>query len=87
MALVQDFAGRTGLSLSGPSLRPNTSELTARESQVLGLVADGLSNKEIGTQLFISAKTVSVHVSAIMRKLDAGSRTEAAKHARATSGL
>lgn len=87
VALVQDFAGRTGLSLSGPSLRPNTSELTARESQVLGLVADGLSNKEIGTQLFISAKTVSVHVSAIMRKLDAGSRTEAAKHARATSGL
>lgn len=87
VALVRDFAGRTGLNLSGPSLRPNTSELTARESQVLGLVADGLSNKQIGTQLFISAKTVSVHVSAIMRKLDAASRTEAARHAGAKSIL
>ncbi|WP_162182018.1 helix-turn-helix transcriptional regulator [Arthrobacter sp. PAMC 25486] len=81
-ALARDFATRSGLHIDGPSPRPNTLELTARESQVLGLVAEGLGNKQIGEQLFISAKTVSVHVSAIMRKLNATSRTEAANHAR-----
>ncbi|WP_300267497.1 helix-turn-helix transcriptional regulator [Microbacterium sp.] len=54
------------------------SDLTARELQVLELVAEGLSNKQIGERLFISAKTVSVHVSAILRKLGASTRTEAA---------
>ncbi len=81
-SLGKDFAIRTGLNLSGPSPRPNTAELTARDTQVLALVADGLSNKQIGAQLFISAKTVSVHVSSIMRKFDASSRTEAVNYAR-----
>lgn len=53
-------------------------ELTARERQVLDLVAEGLSNKQIGERLFISAKTASVHVSAILRKLGVATRTEAA---------
>ncbi|MDQ0643902.1 ATP-binding protein [Microbacterium murale] len=53
-------------------------ELTARERQVLELVAEGLSNKQIGERLFISAKTASVHVSAILRKLGVATRTEAA---------
>lgn len=53
-------------------------ELTARERQVLELVAEGLSNRQIGERLFISAKTASVHVSAILRKLGVGTRTEAA---------
>ena len=56
--------------------------LTARESEILKLVADGRSNGEIGKQLFISAKTVSVHVSNVMAKLGAGSRTEATALAR-----
>jgi DNA-binding NarL/FixJ family response regulator len=42
------------------------------------LLASGHSNKEIGTELFISPKTVSVHVSNILGKLGAASRTEAA---------
>ena len=52
-------------------------ELTARERQVLDLIAEGLSNKQIGERLYISGKTASVHVSAILRKLGASSRTEA----------
>ncbi|WP_230110744.1 helix-turn-helix transcriptional regulator [Microbacterium foliorum] len=52
--------------------------LTARELQVLELIAEGLSNRQIGDRLFISAKTVSVHVSAVLRKLEVGTRTEAA---------
>jgi DNA-binding CsgD family transcriptional regulator len=56
--------------------------LTPREREILALVADGRSNGEIGQQLFISAKTVSVHVSNVMAKLGASSRTEAAALAR-----
>jgi DNA-binding NarL/FixJ family response regulator len=48
----------------------------------LALVAEGRSNREIGLQLFISAKTVSVHVSNILAKLDATGRTEAVALAR-----
>ena len=58
--------------------------LTARELDVLRLVAVGRSNREIGAELFISDKTVSVHVSSILAKLGAASRTEAAAIARDT---
>ncbi|MCI0156185.1 AAA family ATPase [Leifsonia shinshuensis] len=51
--------------------------LTEREAQVLALIEQGLSNKQIGEALFISAKTASVHVSSILRKVGASSRTEA----------
>ncbi|GAA1935043.1 helix-turn-helix transcriptional regulator [Nocardioides marmoribigeumensis] len=57
---------------------PASTELTVREREILGLVAQGRTNGEIGKQLFISTKTVSVHVSNILAKLGAGSRTEAA---------
>ncbi|WP_435770732.1 helix-turn-helix transcriptional regulator [Nocardioides sp. SYSU DS0651] len=53
-------------------------QLTPRELEILALVAEGRSNGEIGKQLFISTKTVSVHVSNILGKLGAASRTEAA---------
>jgi DNA-binding CsgD family transcriptional regulator/tetratricopeptide (TPR) repeat protein len=56
----------------------HAASLTARESEILALVAAGRSNGEIGKQLFISTKTVSVHVSNILAKLGASSRTEAA---------
>ncbi|MFI0417365.1 ATP-binding protein [Spongiactinospora sp. 9N601] len=51
--------------------------LTPREVQVLRLVAEGRSNRDIAAELFISAKTVSVHVSNILAKLGVSSRTEA----------
>ena len=52
--------------------------LTAREFEVLRLVAAGRSNREIASELFISAKTASVHVSNILGKLGVTSRGEAA---------
>ena len=56
--------------------------LTPRESEIMRLVAAGRSNGEIARQLFIATKTASVHVSNILAKLGAGSRTEAAAIAR-----
>ncbi|MFC0222471.1 ATP-binding protein [Nocardioides zeicaulis] len=74
------------LTALGSSAAPVTSgdpvALTPREAEILALVAEGRSNGEIGKQLFISTKTVSVHVSNILAKLDAASRTEAAAVAR-----
>jgi len=52
--------------------------LSAREREVLALVADGRTNREIGEALFISTKTASVHVTHILDKLGVSSRTEAA---------
>jgi DNA-binding CsgD family transcriptional regulator len=56
--------------------------LTPREQEILALVALGRSNRQIGTQLFISAKTASVHVSNIIAKLGVAGRGEAVAVAR-----
>lgn len=63
--------------------RPAATGLTAREAEVLALLADGRSNGEIGRALFISTKTASVHVSNILAKLGVASRGEAVAVARA----
>jgi DNA-binding CsgD family transcriptional regulator len=52
--------------------------LTERERQVLALLAEGATNREIGATLFMAEKTASVHVSRILAKLNARTRTEAA---------
>ncbi len=56
-------------------------ELTRRERDVLRLLADGLSNEEIGARLFISAETVRTHIRKAMDKLGADTRTQAVARA------
>lgn len=55
----------------------STDALTGREVEVLGLVAEGVNNRDIATKLFISEGTVKSHIKSILAKLDATSRTEA----------
>jgi len=60
-----------------PQTRENPAGLTARELEVLALLADGLRNAQIAQRLVVSEKTVDHHVSAILRKLDVRTRGEA----------
>jgi two-component system NarL family response regulator len=60
---------------------PATAQLTARELQVLRLVAKGLSNREIAEELFISENTVKNHIRNMLEKLQMKSRMEAAMYA------
>ncbi len=55
-------------------------ELTPREREVLNMLAEGLSNKEIAWRMTISEHTVKFHVASIFAKLDASTRTEAVMH-------
>ena len=61
-----------------PSTQENPAGLTTRELEVLALVAEGLRNAEIAERLIVTRKTVDHHVSAILRKLDAPTRGQAA---------
>jgi DNA-binding CsgD family transcriptional regulator len=75
---ARDFAQRSRLILAGAEREPAIFGLTGRELEVLRLVAAGMSNRQIGGALFLSPKTVSVHVSHILTKLGVASRGEAA---------
>ena len=57
-------------------------ELTSREVEVLGLIAQGLSNQEIASRLYVSQKTVRNHVSNIFLKLQVADRAQAIVRAR-----
>ena len=85
---AEQAARRAGLNIASPSIdeapaRVHGSEgaqfgLTARELDVLRLITKGLSNRQIGTELFISGNTAGVHVSRILSKLGVATRTQAA---------
>jgi DNA-binding CsgD family transcriptional regulator len=84
---IEGLAARARLTLGdGEAAAPEPAQtaaedpfgLTPRERQVLALVAEGRTNREIGEALFMAEKTASVHVSRILAKLDVRSRTEAA---------
>jgi NarL family two-component system response regulator LiaR len=77
--LMDEFA-------AGLAPEPNADGLTAREREVLTLIARGLANKLIARELSISEKTVKAHVSSILGKLGVSDRTQAALYA-VRSGL
>lgn len=73
-------------NVANPRRSPLGGSLTRREVEVLKLVADGLSNKEVAQRLYLSEHTVHRHVANLLRKLDLTSRTAAAAYA-AREGL
>jgi DNA-binding NarL/FixJ family response regulator len=76
-ALHPDIASRLMRRVGEPP-DDASSQFTAREREVLGLIAEGFANKEIARRLFISEKTVKTHVSNILGKLGVADRTQAA---------
>jgi DNA-binding NarL/FixJ family response regulator len=64
-----------------PATRAAPAGLTAREQEVLALLSEGLSDREISRRLFISERTVQHHVSAVLSKIGVSSRTAAAREA------
>ena len=82
--LLRELRGSTGYDAAAARsvVKRESQALTPREHEVLALVATGRSNRDIARQLFISAKTVSVHISNTLAKLEATSRTEAVAVAR-----
>ena len=82
----QDDGGPAGSDPPAPAPAPDPAAfaalgLTRRQGEVLRLMADGLSDREIADALFITAKTASNHVGAVLAKLGVDSRTAAAAHA------
>ncbi len=80
VAEVDDLVRRAGLDMTVSEERDLPEApygLTPREQEILALLADGWSNRRIGAELFISPRTVEVHVSNLLAKLDASNRAEA----------
>jgi DNA-binding NarL/FixJ family response regulator len=61
--------------------KPDITELSTREGEVIRLIAEGLANKQISARLHLSEKTVKNHISRIFSKLNITARTQAAVHA------
>lgn len=83
---TESGAGPATVTGAAAAAQPEAA-LTPREREVLALVAEGRTNRQIGERLFISQKTASVHVSRLLAKLGAATRGEAAAIARRTGVL
>lgn len=79
IALESTVAGKlmNHMNQRSSAAETQTVQFSKRETQVLGLLSSGKTNREIGETLFISESTVKFHVHAILNKLDASNRTEA----------
>jgi DNA-binding NarL/FixJ family response regulator len=78
---VDPRVAATLLRRRGPSNRPTSNQLSPRETDIIRLIAQGLSNRDIGRRLILSEKTVKNHVSHIFSKLHFTTRSQAAVHA------
>jgi DNA-binding NarL/FixJ family response regulator len=79
LSSTEDEVGAASLAADiGTSSTAAFAGLTTREVEVLRLIAEGCSNREIGDRLYISHRTVMQHVASILAKLEVGSRTAAA---------
>src|SRR3954463_4358283 len=65
----------------GPSVAPELAELTEQERKLLALIAEGMTNRQIGEHMFLAEKTVKNYVSSLLAKLGMERRTEAAAYA------
>jgi DNA-binding NarL/FixJ family response regulator len=72
--VLDAFAAGAATELGRPSFDPELDQLTAREREVLRLIARGYTYREVARELFISVKTVESHVSSVLRKLQLSSR-------------
>ena len=84
--LIHEIVDRNIICALPPAIRSGAlgtsgDDLTAREREILSLVADGLTNAQIGRELWVTEQTVKFHLSNIYRKLDVSNRTQASRYA------
>ena len=79
-AAISDVPGQTSFELDEEKL--DELGITPREHEILGLIAEGLSNREIGERLFVSENTIKTHSSRLFQKLGVNRRTQAVRKGR-----
>jgi DNA-binding NarL/FixJ family response regulator len=77
LAMLRDFSQTLGSSKTATMEHAPASRLSSREQEVLRLVAEGLTSKQIAQQLFLSRRTVDTHLTSIFNKLGVESRAHA----------